>query len=645
MNSRCRFVLVFLAVSTITLSIAVDALATHVTVRADGSGDYPSINAAMFRMGPHPPDTVIVEPGLYDEIVENPSCWYVVLYGRAGAESTHVRGLEPAPCEYYGGRIAGITIDTFFACPSPDPGLWYGNPAGWSWEDCVFAAGFRAYGGGLAPTKRCTFRGPAEFYGFNDLADCTFDGAQAFFENSIGYVMVARCTFRGPSEDLVVALPRDESGINFVDCTFSDAGNGIRVFSGALARQSVTARHCRFERLTGSAFEYVYDDGGEPQSEALTLTLENSFALDVGRAVRARSSLMINLAMTDDTIATTHDTAIDATVRDATLQGIDLNDVEGAGMRLEVQNHQAIPYYSSEVPPATLDLIGCHVRDCRGDGVRIAQLPNPSWDPGQRTAVRASVIELNTGTGLRLLAPTPIVTDCMLRGNGGDGLNAIAAGDAPACSLSTSTSVENHGQGIVVQTTGVMAPLFLDHDLVTQNALGGIAVLGPYSGSASRNDAWANGGVPVSGVQPGEINLQVDPLYCMPGAGDFELRVDSPCAPSGVYGQIGAFGVGCSVPTAVPLTTSATTGLRIVPNPSRSPVTFAWGAGARMDALEVFDPLGRRRWAAAAGDLESGSLHWSGRSTEGRRLPPGVYLVRWRAGARSGTSRLVLLDE
>jgi len=49
-------------------------------------------------------------------------------------------------------------------------------------------------------------------------------------------------------------------------------------------------------------------------------------------------------------------------------------------------------------------------------------------------------------------------------------------------------------------------------------------------------------------------NISADPLFCAPEVGDFTLHGDSPCAPGGECGLIGAWPVGCD-PTPTVQTT------------------------------------------------------------------------------------------
>ncbi|MCC6650025.1 MAG: hypothetical protein IT348_02630, partial [Candidatus Eisenbacteria bacterium] len=62
--------------------------------------------------------------------------------------------------------------------------------------------------------------------------------------------------------------------------------------------------------------------------------------------------------------------------------------------------------------------------------------------------------------------------------------------------------------------------------------------------------------------------------------------------------------------------------------------------------LEVFDVRGARVRTLARGRLEAGrhEVEWRGDDDGGRRLPPGMYLVRLQAGAFSGLRKLVKID-
>jgi hypothetical protein len=83
-----------------------------------------------------------------------------------------------------------------------------------------------------------------------------------------------------------------------------------------------------------------------------------------------------------------------------------------------------------------------------------------------------------------------------------------------------------------------------------------------------------------------------------------------------------------------------------VPNPSMGEVLLPYEiANSGWVRIDIFDPLGRQvgsvvdswrqvgRWQAA----------WNGRDRDGRRVPVGVYSVRFRIGSESQTERVLLL--
>jgi hypothetical protein len=85
-----------------------------------------------------------------------------------------------------------------------------------------------------------------------------------------------------------------------------------------------------------------------------------------------------------------------------------------------------------------------------------------------------------------------------------------------------------------------------------------------------------------------------------------------------------------TVPTAAPAAALAAS-----PNPFRGDLSLALpGAGE----VEVLDAQGRRvrAWRAAAA-----TTRWDGRDAQGRAVPVGLYLVRWRHGTATAVGRVV----
>lgn len=102
--------------------------------------------------------------------------------------------------------------------------------------------------------------------------------------------------------------------------------------------------------------------------------------------------------------------------------------------------------------------------------------------------------------------------------------------------------------------------------------------------------------------------------------------------------------VGIGVPVAVRRPAPApSVRLRVAPDPARGAVTLALEGGAAEEAsVVVRDALGRtvRRLAVAPG---AAAARWDGRDDAGAPLPPGLYLVTWRAGGTLARARVTLL--
>ena len=87
--------------------------------------------------------------------------------------------------------------------------------------------------------------------------------------------------------------------------------------------------------------------------------------------------------------------------------------------------------------------------------------------------------------------------------------------------------------------------------------------------------------------------------------------------------------------------------VRATPNPARGAVTLSLESDrAGEQQLEVHDLLGRSVQALSRGWQSAGAsqVTWDGRTASGSRARPGVYLVTLRAGQRSASSRVVLIE-
>lgn len=116
----------------------------------------------------------------------------------------------------------------------------------------------------------------------------------------------------------------------------------------------------------------------------------------------------------------------------------------------------------------------------------------------------------------------------------------------------------------IAGNTGSVAALIVDRDLLLENTIiafhrGGPAFYGIEEPAPTLIccDLFGNEGGDwtdcIAGQEGVNGNLSLDPLFCGLEAGDLTLREDSPCAEGNNHecGRIGAWSVGCTVPTAV----------------------------------------------------------------------------------------------
>ena len=127
---------------------------------------------------------------------------------------------------------------------------------------------------------------------------------------------------------------------------------------------------------------------------------------------------------------------------------------------------------------------------------------------------------------------TPTVTSCTLSGNSapnGGGVRCYGSSCTPSIQ---NTIIAFSTEGAAMLCENSAAPT-TNHSCIYGNA----------------------GGDVLCGVI--QDNIFADPQFCEPSQGDFQIMDNSPCSPSGnVWGElVGAYGIGCSGPVPVTLTT------------------------------------------------------------------------------------------
>ena len=139
------------------------------------------------------------------------------------------------------------------------------------------------------------------------------------------------------------------------------------------------------------------------------------------------------------------------------------------------------------------------------------------------------------------------VDSCVIaRSQGNLGGVGVFATGAQTTSVSRSTIVENtanRGGGFYV-SSGLA---IIDRTIVAQNNGNGLEAATTGLVTDTCNDVWQNVLQNYVLVSMGNTSFSLDPLFCDPDQDNWQLLVDSPCAPahSPVCGRIGALPVGC----------------------------------------------------------------------------------------------------
>ncbi len=260
---------------------------------------------------------------------------------------------------------------------------------------------------------------------------------------------------------------------------------------------------------------------------------------------------------------------------------------------------------------ATRLFIGCVGRWGELDG-GIAEIVVPGWAQGGAT--------LRAGTPAAITCPGYAITEAAL---GGD-VAAVVAYDAEHCYAVVSDASFN---------TSLVA-----WDPEAGARLGTLYAPGGYSladvALNDRGELWAcNSSFEAPGLRAWSVGGD-EPLAgpIATGLPPVQIVFDQADRPLP--------GVGAASPGGLALAAPA-------PNPARGDVRLAvTSALAGEVEVGVFDATGRRVRALTSGTRVAGTtlLAWDRRDTAGRRVRPGVYLVRARLGGVTASRRLVVLD-
>ena len=316
------------------------------------------------------------------------------------------------------------------------------------------------------------------------------------------------------------------------------------------------------------------------------------------------------------------------------------------------------------------------MRDGQSDGIVLRTARHLGYDVVVAANIENSEFSGNAGSGLvvrdTLTSVVPFeIENCRFARNGSNGIDGFGGGfeirrslfdsnGAAGCavvstsasqylpdSIALNTSVLNGGNGITYTRASGPSTSALINNLVAGNRGIGLQINGAPAGTIEHNDAWMNIGGNYAGVPAGPQNPELDPGFCDALGGDFHVQSASPCAPSGPFGQIGAFGVGCE---ASLVRIDVEPGARHEPAinlRSREKVTFAILSHPLFDPASI-DPSTVTLSGAHPNSGKRGPRIWRDVNGDGVRdllltvqardldLKPGEHSVEMEATLRSG---------
>jgi parallel beta-helix repeat protein len=149
---------------------------------------------------------------------------------------------------------------------------------------------------------------------------------------------------------------------------------------------------------------------------------------------------------------------------------------------------------------------------------------------------------LSSRIGIYFFGAAPSeISGNVISGNVDDGIYGVL--NTGTALLRNNTVVRN-GMGMTLESD--FDTLLVQKNVVARNASGGIFVegFGRVLPVLDTNDVWNNGGANYIAIDPGPTDISLDPLFCDPAGGDYDIGSASPCN-LGPGDFIGAFGIGC----------------------------------------------------------------------------------------------------
>jgi len=307
---------------------------------------------------------------------------------------------------------------------------------------------------------------------------------------------------------------------------------------------------------------------------------------------------------------------------------------------------------------------GLVVRDSRveengADGIQTVQ---SGW-----FRIEDTRIAHNAGWGLQVdhgLAGESELRRALVAANDSGGVSVLEEWELTGAGLSIleSTIASNQGPGIRHVTAAGGLSAQLARTIIAENEVAfEFGADSPLDSVTCVNVHGNPGGdwIPqVAGFLGNDGNISADPAFCDPGAGNWSIGQDSPCAPgnhpdSAGCGLIGALPVGCPAPLFAGEAAAPREAVQLAlhpaaPNPFRGATRISYELPAATPVtLRVLDATGRLVRRLKTGRPEAAGRHeatWEGKDEQGRRAPAGVYLYQVETAAGAAAGRLLLID-
>jgi hypothetical protein len=618
-----------MAVLSTILASVTPAWASHVVLRPDGTGDVATFQAGadcVLGVTCDPaPDSLIVEAGVYDEDVrlDLTASDGAAIVCPAGPDATRLRSLTRGNGWDRAVTIAGLKIDGSVRVDESGAAL--------QWSGCRFMGVTVSHSFvGRHVFADCEFRGRLDVAGAGSLDRCRFAGPGAALHLTQFALDVRDCVFESAADTALFATPGDQTFLALEGCSFRSVDRAIVVNPApAYYRDGLRVTRCRFEDVTHEAISFqMLNTWG---SNDIQFDIQRSRFSRCGAGIRLEGKGRIDLTMFADTLEDT--------------QGIAVNAAGRLGWKLDSLvirggHAGAIALCETGAPIPSRWLTRSWIEDNAGDAVVLQGHDDPNL---RNRVVAQNVIARNGGTGVRSEDGVSLL-DNLVVGNSGRGLH-LTSSQATHDSVVRNTVVGSGGAGVLIVAAQGSAPVAaIENNLSVENLGAGIARQGTVNGTARGNDAWRNRFADFEGVDPA-MNLSADPYFCVPATLDYRVASNSPCAPGGTYGQIGAFGTGCE-PQVVSVDPGPAAGVviaNVAPNPlvSGREVTVSFTLPRPASAtMDVLDAGGRR---VASRDLAESGAGSHRVKLRVDALPPGIYWLRVAQAGRSASSKISIL--